>query len=146
MFNNILFVCIGNICRSPMAEGFFRKQFIKYKPNVNVASAGLHAVVGAPAVAEAQAIMTRVGIDIAAHKAKQIDNELVFGADIIFVMDSEQKQQIEFIFPHSRGRVFRLGKWSDFDIPDPYQCSLEVFENCFELIKQGWQDWQQRIT
>jgi protein-tyrosine phosphatase len=143
-FNNILFVCLGNICRSPMAEGYFREQ-LKSAQSIQIGSAGLRALVGQPAVSEAQEIMHQIGIDISAHRARQLTNELVVAADLILVMEKPHQQEIEFIFPHSRGRVHLLGKWGDFEIFDPYQGSIEAFSECLALIEKGWQDWKNRL-
>ena len=68
-FDNILVVCVGNICRSPMAEALLKQRF----PNKNIDSAGVGALVGHPADPAALEIMTKQGIDITSHVAKQID-------------------------------------------------------------------------
>lgn len=145
LFNNLLFVCIGNVCRSPMAEGYFREHLSKERPNVKVASAGLHALVGEAAVKEAQEVMRSVNIDISSHKARQLDEKMVSQADLVFVMDRSQKKEVELVFSHSRGRVFTLGNWRGFEVPDPYKDPLDSFEFCLELIQKGWQDWRKRL-
>lgn len=145
MFNNLLFVCVGNVCRSPMAEGYFREK-LKHKPRVKIASAGIAALVGQSAVAEAQQLMAERGIDISTHRAQQLSEDLISQADLILVMEDFQKQKIEFIFPHSRGRVHLLGKWGGYEIYDPYKESLEVFAGCLQLIEKSWQEWQVRLT
>lgn len=144
MFNNLLFVCVGNVCRSPMAEGYFREK-LKHRPRVKIASAGIAALVGKSAVPEAQQLMQELGVDISAHRAQQLNEDLISQADLILVMEDFQKEKIEFIFPHSRGRVHLLGKWGNFEIYDPYKESLEVFGDCLKLIEKSWQDWQSRL-
>jgi protein-tyrosine phosphatase len=144
MFNNLLFVCVGNVCRSPMAEGYFREQ-LKNK-NIKIASAGIRALVGRLAVSEAQKLTLEIGIDISSHRAQQINEELVSNADLIFTMEGFQKKEIEFIFPYARGKVHLLGKWGGFEIPDPYQESMEAFADCLKLIEKGWKDWQNRLV
>lgn len=137
-------VCTGNICRSPMAEGFFRAQLTS-SSKIKVTSAGVNALIGEPAVENAQEIMRHIGIDISAHRAKQLDVDLVSSADLILVMEGFQKEKIEFIFPHSRGKVFLFGKWSNFEVPDPYRQSIDVFSDCLQLVERGWQEWKQRL-
>jgi protein-tyrosine phosphatase len=147
MINSILFVCIGNICRSPMAEGLFKAQLNKINSIkfFVVGSAGLHALVGRPAAEESQEIMCNIGIDITQHRAKQLSPEMVTSSDLILVMEKLQKREIELLFPHARGKVHLLGKWSNFEVPDPYNKPLQAFSNCLELFEQGWQDWQDRL-
>ena len=81
-FDNILVVCVGNICRSPMAEALLKQRF----PNKNVDSAGVGALVGHSADPAALEIMAKQEIDITNHVAKQIDENLAKTADIIFTM------------------------------------------------------------
>lgn len=144
MFNNILLVCLGNLCRSPMAAGLFRARLRDY-PNITISSAGLRAVIGAPAAPKSQTVMQEIGIDISAHRARQIDNSLVKAADLILVMEKKQKQEIIFIFPYSYGRVHELGEWGGFSIPDPFGESIEEYYECLRLIEEGFEDWQERI-
>lgn len=127
-----------------MAEGYFREQ-LKNNSKVKVSSAGIKALVGEPAAQESQQLMQEIGIDISMHRARQISLDIVSDSDLILVMEDFHKEKIEFIFPHSRGRVHLLGKWSGFEVSDPYQESIEVFSDCLERIKKGWQDWQQRL-
>ncbi|MCL5260301.1 MAG: low molecular weight phosphotyrosine protein phosphatase [Gammaproteobacteria bacterium] len=138
-------VCVGNICRSPMAEGLFRHHLVKVNPKVKVSSAGIGALVGHAAAPESQKIMSEIGIDILSHRARQIDADLISDAELILVMEEFQKQNLEFLFPQSRGKVFLLGKWGGFEIPDPYRQPIEVFAESFELIKKSFEDWKKRL-
>ena len=137
--NNLLFVCEANICRSPMAEGLFGHYLGQ---SVKVQSAGMHALVGRPAAESAQVLMKEKGIDISEHRAKQVTDSMIFSSDLILVMENDQKRKIEFIFPHSRGRVHLLGKWSQCEIPDPYHLPISVYQHTLDLIEKAWLDWK----
>lgn len=145
MFKNILFVCVGNLCRSPMAEGLAKHRLASLEPKVQVHSAGLKAVVGEPAAQEARELALLKGLDISAHRARQLTEDMVTEADLILVMEDWQKKEITKHFPHARGKVFLLGHWQDFEIVDPYQQSMKAFEHTWELIEEGFKDWNQKI-
>lgn len=145
MFKQILVVCVGNVCRSPMAAGLLQYKLAEKGKDIVVDSAGLGALVGEAAMPEAQEICKRAGIDISAHRAKQLTVEMLFAADLILTMEYGHKQAIERMSPLVRGKVFLLGKWSDFEIYDPFQQSFGAFEHVWELILRGWQEWQEKI-
>ena len=142
MFRKILIVCIGNICRSPMAEALFRHEL---GARAHVESAGVAALEGHSADSFAQELLRERGIDIASHRARQLTPSLITGFDLVVTMDHEQTRAVETILPSARGRVHRLGKWSDFDVPDPYKKPREAFERALELIDQGVMDWKKRF-
>lgn len=144
MFEHILVVCTGNICRSPMAQGLLSRA-LQTGYAVQVASAGLNALVGQPADAAAQALMEEAGIDISAHRARQLEPEAIRAADLILVMDRQAKQRIEAMEPSARGKVYRLGEWQGVDIPDPYRQPPEVFQGSFELIRRSVDDWAAKL-
>ncbi|OHE75725.1 MAG: protein tyrosine phosphatase [Verrucomicrobia bacterium RIFCSPHIGHO2_12_FULL_41_10] len=145
MIKNILVICIGNICRSPMGEALFKNQLINSQPNLQVHSAGLQAMVGYPADPFSQELMQLKGLDISSHRAQQATPELLFNAELILTMCSNQQVQIEKNYPGTRGRVHRLGKWEGFDIPDPYKRPRIVFEQTLALIEQGINDWYRKL-
>ncbi|HFC53419.1 MAG TPA: low molecular weight phosphotyrosine protein phosphatase [Gammaproteobacteria bacterium] len=147
MFQKIMVVCIGNICRSPMAEALLREGLrAKEGGGHEVQSAGLGAMVGHPADEMAQALLWEQGIDISEHMAKQLNSDLIHWSDVILVMDQEQRRAIEVSEPSARGRVYRLGEWGDFDVPDPYRRSEKVFRQVFELVSRGVSEWIPKLT
>jgi len=145
MFKNILFVCVGNVCRSPMAEFFFRQELLKVKPKVHISSAGLKALVNRSAAFEVHHLMQKHGIDVSPHRARQFTTEMALNSDLILVMEKIHKNEVEVAFPFACGKVFLLGKWSEFEVPDPYGKSFTEFEQCFDLIQRAWADWKTRI-
>ena len=145
MFSKILVVCIGNICRSPMAECVLFAQLKQKVPNLSVTSAGIAALVGQPADPISQELMQEKGLDISAHRARQATPEILLKAELILTMEARHQQLIEAILPSARGKVHRLGKWSGFDIPDPYKRPRKAFEQALVLIEQGILDWQRKL-
>ena len=139
---NVLVVCIGNICRSPMAEGLMTAAL----PGMQVGSAGLQALVGRPADPTACELLEERGIDIGAHRAQQLDLELCQSADLILVMDREQRRAVQERYLCAAGKVFRLCEFSDEDVPDPYRADRGVFEHSLQLIEGGARQWAQRIS
>lgn len=133
MIKNILVICIGNICRSPVAEGLLKHAL----PETSVRSAGIGAMIGHPADPFAVQLTQEQGIDINAHRAQSLAAWMVNEADIILTMDLEQKRFIEQKYTTSKGKVFRLGEFDKYDIPDPYRESLDVFRQTYGLIAQG---------
>ncbi|WP_201566374.1 low molecular weight protein-tyrosine-phosphatase [Psychrobacter immobilis] len=142
VFDNILVVCVGNICRSPIAAALLIDKF----PQKNIDSAGLSAVVGHSADAKAQEVMRVDGLDMSDHIAKQIDEELVVTADLILTMSTNQTKWIESRWPHCRGKTFRIGHWIDKDIMDPYQHEKSVFETVKKDIVESLKQWNDKIS
>ena len=140
-FENILVVCVGNICRSPMAEALLKQRF----PEKNIDSAGVGALVGHGADPAAIKIMEQQNIDITSHVAKQIDENLALNADLIFTMSDSQNKWIEERWPFCRGKTFKLGHWNDKDIADPYKHELSAFQTAYQDIVEGLNEWQDKI-
>ncbi len=142
VMQSILVLCIGNICRSPMAEGL-----LKYAlPGKTVSSAGLSALIGKAADPLAVQLMAEQGIDISAHRAQNISTRLVNEAELILVMDLEQKKHVETQYASSRGKVFRLGEFNKMDIADPYREGIESFRAAYRLIDDGVKVFVEQIT
>ena len=140
MFSRILTVCVGNICRSPMAEGELRDRLQKRGLGGVIESAGIGALVGRPADPTAVELMAARGVDISAHRARQLTPDLIRSFELILVMEAEQQRAVEDILPSARGRVHRIGRWGNFDVPDPYRRDRDAFERALELITQGVND------
>ena len=138
---NILVVCIGNICRSPMAEYLLKAEY----PQLQISSAGISGLTGHGADEKAQLCMQRLGIDMTAHCAQKLNLELIKKADLILVMSQNQQKHIEHTWPFSKGKTFRLGHWQDKNVPDPYQHDQTVFDETCILIQNCIADWKKYI-
>jgi protein-tyrosine phosphatase len=139
---NILVVCIGNICRSPMAEGLLAKAV----PDAQVSSVGLEAMAGLRADPIACELMAERGVSLESHRARQISMDACQRADLILVMDRSQRRMVEERYLFAAGKVFRLCEFSDQDVPDPYRAGRASFERALSLIEEGSRQWVQRIS
>src|SRR5690349_14629358 len=99
MFSRILVVCVGNICRSPMAAAVLSHRVSAAGRKVTVESAGLAALVGHPADEMAQTLMAERGLDIGEHRARQLTAEMLRDFELVLVMESEQQRSIESTYP-----------------------------------------------
>ena len=146
MFENILVVCIGNICRSPVAEALLKDALInKGNQDYTISSAGLGALVGHQPDKIVCELMLEKEIDISGYRATQLDQEMILKSDLILVMETGHKELIEHKEPSAKGKVFKLGEWGDFEITDPYRQERKVFEEAVQLIEKGVTDWVSKI-
>ncbi|MEJ7686824.1 MAG: low molecular weight protein-tyrosine-phosphatase [Variovorax sp.] len=139
---NVLIVCIGNICRSPMAEGLMAAAM----PGIRVASAGLQALSGQQADPLARELMNERGIDLGAHRAQAMNMDMCQRADLILVMDREQRRSVQERYLFAAGKVFRLCESNGHDVPDPYRADRGAFQRSLALIEHGAQQWVNRIS
>ncbi|MEL7559515.1 low molecular weight protein-tyrosine-phosphatase [Stutzerimonas chloritidismutans] len=140
MFQNILIVCVGNICRSPAAEALLAHK-LKGK-GLTISSAGIGALVGNPMDKTAHEVLNDHGVEHTAHRARQVDSEMLHRADLILVMEQSHIQHIRQIAPEVHGKTFLLGKWlDDTEIPDPYRQSKPAFEHVHSLLTQSVESW-----
>lgn len=132
----VLFVCTGNTCRSPMAEGLARKIF---GMDIKVESAGLAAWEGDSASSQAIEALREKGIDLTSHQARQVSPEIIEKADWIIPMTADQEKRLLTMFPEFAPKIKRLGAWNtqveDYDILDPWGGTVEVYRNSVKDIE-----------
>jgi protein-tyrosine phosphatase len=104
---DVLVVCLGNLCRSPLAERLLRLR-VADSPDVRVTSAGAHAVVGAPMDALAATELARLGGDPADFAARQLTSEVVTSADLVLTATRELRGQVVALAPSALKRTFTL--------------------------------------
>jgi len=138
---NILVVCVGNICRSPMAEYFLKQEY----PQFHIESAGISGLIGHTADEKAQLCMQLLGINMQPHIARKLNDELIKKADLILVMSQNQQKHLEQIWPFAKGKTFRLGHWQSKNVPDPYKHDQVVFDETCQLIQNYIADWKKYI-
>jgi protein-tyrosine phosphatase len=85
------------------------------------------------------------GVDIEDHRARQITRKMCVDADLVLVMDGEQRRRLQDMYPEVCGRVFRIGDHMDRDVPDPFRRPEDAFLEALALIEQGVSRWVQRI-
>lgn len=143
MFDSILIVCTGNICRSPIAERLLRQILTGKK----IDSAGVAALVDNPADPSAIAVALKHNLQIDNHHAIQFTSALGRQYDLILVMEKYHQEQISRTSPEARGKTMLLGHWlGGREIPDPYRKSQEAFESVYRLIDQACQSWSQKLN
>ena len=139
-----LFVCTGNTCRSPMAEGIFRKYLAEKlqckvdeleRMGYKVSSAGTMGTAGYPASAEAIEVCSAMGIDISAHRNQALSRELVEESDFIFAMEKMHWASVITLEPSAESRCVLLA--GNKGIPDPMGMQLKFYENCAALIEKA---------
>lgn len=112
------------------------------RDDINIASAGVHALVDQPADQSAVTIAQENGLDLGSHKGQSLTESMMQEYELILVMERHHKKLICDLYPFSTGKVFLLGKWMDDpEIVDPYKKSLEMFRAIYEKINQSCQQW-----
>ncbi|MEW6686558.1 MAG: L-threonylcarbamoyladenylate synthase [Candidatus Edwardsbacteria bacterium] len=132
----VLFICTGNTCRSPLAQGYFQKIIpLKMKNRLIVISAGTAAVDGLPAAEYTQQVGLEQGFDLSRHRTRLLTDSLIKETDLIFAMESKHIEEILSIVPEASEKTFLLKQGGE--ISDPIGQPLEVYRQVFEEIKEN---------
>jgi len=142
MFQRILVVCDGNICRSPTVAAMLKA----YKPALAVASAGLIGLEGQDMEPTARALAEQNGLECGKHVARKLTSEMCRDSDLILVMESRQKDRLSQKFPEASGKTFLLTHWNGgHDIPDPYKRGRDAFERVYPMMKAATDTWAGKL-
>jgi glycine hydroxymethyltransferase len=134
----ILFVCTGNICRSPMAQGLMLHH-LKGRKDIMVLSAGVNAQRGAPPSQPAVDALSELGIDLRSFRSQPVTEELLEHSTHVFTMTQDHQQLINLLFPEHGDKIRLLGEFTrqKGDVPDPIGLGLPTYKRCRDVIKSA---------
>jgi protein-tyrosine-phosphatase len=136
----LLFVCSGNTCRSPLAEGIAKIKFPQsLSEDIEITSAGSSAIEGVPASDLAVRVASEHGIDISQHKTRLLSRSLVKQADLIVTMSSKHRQTVGILEPSALEHTYLLTDFCDDaagDVPDPINGDIHVYRRTFQIIEK----------
>nr|WP_110656463.1 low molecular weight protein-tyrosine-phosphatase [Salinicola halimionae] len=142
MFDRILVLCTGNICRSPVAAALLTQRF----PDKQVSSAGLGALVGEGAEPTARRLADADGLDLSSHVARQVDEAMLQSADLILVMSDGQRRSVAERYPAATGKTMLFTRWiEENEVPDPYRKSQSAFEHVHQLLVKAADAWVDKM-
>jgi glycine hydroxymethyltransferase len=138
----ILFICTGNVCRSPMAEALFRHA-VRGRGEFRVVSAGIGAMDGQPPTPHSVRAMRELGVDISGQRSRMLTGDLVRAADIILGMTHGHVDTVALMYPKLAEKTFLLREFDETlepyekDISDPIGSPYEIYVECRDQIEQG---------
>nr|WP_255558271.1 hypothetical protein [Zhongshania aquimaris] len=138
----MILVCTGNICRSPYAAAFIKRQM----PEMIVSSAGVSAVLGHGVDTLTAQIARERGVDLQEHIATQLTRSLLYQHDLVVVMEARHQTWIVDRFPAVAGRIVMVSGRKELEVADPIGLSPDIYRKSFDLIDQGCQYWAERLA
>lgn len=130
-----------NICRSRLAEALLRNRLGARGRQVSVSSAGIGALDDHPADETTQRVALRHGVDLSAHRARQLTPEITRQVDLILAMEKRHLECALRLDPTTRGKVFRIGLWDKAEVPDPCRLDEENHPLAYDLISHVVDQW-----
>jgi protein-tyrosine-phosphatase len=146
---NVLFVCTGNTCRSPLAEAMMRRLLVDRRvEGITVASAGTGAWAGAPASEGSYLVALEDGVDLSAHRARALTPDVAGSADLILTMSRSHRQRLSEL--GYGDRTFLLGEYAGrsgaaAEVDDPYGGSLTDYRDACTQLKELLGEVVQRL-
>ena len=134
----VLFICTGNTCRSPIAEGYLKDFATKAgRADIKVLSAGTGAFPGQAASAYGIAILGEEGIDLKDHQSRQAEKVFLEASDLILTMGRSHKSQLIHAFPELKDKVFTLHEYAgeEGEVSDPFGGSRSEYEQTAKEIR-----------
>ena len=139
----IVFICTGNTCRSPMAEGLFRAHGGEEKTGLAAVSAGLFTQDGIPASENAVTATKELGADISAHRSRMLTHEMAQSARYLVCMTGAHYDRVCEMFPDCADKVFTL---TQRDVSDPFGGDLETYRRAASEIDAGVRSIIERLS
>lgn len=137
---NVLFVCTGNTCRSPMAEGLFRLA-VQGRSDFKTSSAGVAASRGAPCNPETAALLKKRGAELKDFSSRMVSDELLAAATHVFAMTRSHLQTLKARFPKHSDKFYLVCEFVDIpnegigtDVPDPIGLGRKAYEEVAEMF------------
>lgn len=147
MLGPILVVCVGNICRSPVGERLLSERLAERGVNIDVASAGISALVGHSADQTAADVAKEHGVSLTGHAARQFTREIAADCALILVMEAGHKREIVNAYPELSGKIMLFDHWTDkTGIADPYQRSREFHLHVFQQLDAAATAWVDKLA
>lgn len=143
MFQSVLVVCTGNICRSPVGERLLRKLL----PEMKIDSAGTYGLTDHPADTLANQVAAEHGLSLEGHRGRKLTPAIARSYDLILVMEASHVEEVTKIAPEVRGKVMLYGQWlGKKEVPDPYKKNHDAHEHVYGLLDSASQEWAKRLS